>query len=1005
MSILRFILNLLTLAIVVAGILLAVAFIPQVQTFIAQKLLGDHPGYQASWDTLSAGFGKAAIGNLHIVGAGADLTAPSVHATLPITIAVLRRDLRIRTLVVKGWTLDLQGAAASWVADVRRALTPGAGGTLRSLGSVRLAPETFRGLLRSWSLPCDLDLARVDLEGDVLLPPIAVGRGTTRVHVIITGGGLASGREGGFDIRASAAVVEPDMSVMTLRTHGRLVAAMSTPRVLDRLEYRGGFSVRGGPFPGGLAITGDFAVADAAPGAEAYRVRVFRGTRPLARIAARLPGAGKRIEGTWAFETGNADLGPFLSLGALPSFSAAGQGTFDTDPEFRRVHAAGRLSAAARGLGVLLAPLDALGPVRIAARFEADQSGHSVRIRRLDVSLDGPRPKLIVRLLQPMEADERSGELRASDPAADAAVVSFRAVPLSWASGFAGTLALSAGKLTGDCLVRPMKNGFEVHSRAPLAGTGVTVLRRGQVLARNVDLSLGLVASESAGAWGIQATPLTIGRGGRRWFTLKARASQPSEADQPIAVAGSWTADLQAIAAANAVAGRGRIGGRSASGHFFANFGTDTAGDATLTAVGRDPRRTLSVSVHADEEGPGYVSFDGPVKLALDGGISDLDVDGKWISDEEGRNIYATVTGGKVDLEHLRVLAASLLAATGGAPAELAGAAGKGSSIPDRTPFWGGLSGEVKVQLASLKAGASTLTDVTAGFGIGRRFIRLEQGRAALAPKHFANVTGSLTFDPGAALPYRVKATASVARVEAGPLFPSPDKGGDPLIEGRFDVTANLDGNGANLPDLIRRTREELRIDGSTGGIVRVLATDVAEAIPESKTTVGDDLGRVGSTVGRMFGVQKKVYYGLNRLSPDADAVLRFVDEISEMSCDRIGATAVVEPDGAIRIERVTAIAGDERVEGSGRIAAADGLPWRARPLNLNLRLWARRATARWLGTAGLLSSQKDGEGYTLFAGPIHLGGTVQHIDKSGWHAVLVKAALQKPAQSAKKRI
>ena len=46
---------------------------------------------------------------------------------------------------------------------------------------------------------------------------------------------------------------------------------------------------------------------------------------------------------------------------------------------------------------------------------------------------------------------------------------------------------------------------------------------------------------------------------------------------------------------------------------------------------------------------------------------------------------------------------------------------------------------------------------------------------------------------------------------------------------------------------------------------------------------------------------------------------------------------------------------------------------------------------------SGLLNAEKDAKGYTRFAEPIHLGGTLDRIDDTQWREVLVKAALRKP--------
>jgi hypothetical protein len=63
----------------------------------------------------------------------------------------------------------------------------------------------------------------------------------------------------------------------------------------------------------------------------------------------------------------------------------------------------------------------------------------------------------------------------------------------------------------------------------------------------------------------------------------------------------------------------------------------------------------------------------------------------------------------------------------------------------------------------------------------------------------------------------------------------------------------------------------------------------------------------------------------------------------------------------------------------------------------VDLQFWARGRVAKLLSTAGLLSADKDGLGYLKLSQPIHFGGTLEHIDRSQWHNLLVKAAAQNP--------
>ena len=92
----------------------------------------------------------------------------------------------------------------------------------------------------------------------------------------------------------------------------------------------------------------------------------------------------------------------------------------------------------------------------------------------------------------------------------------------------------------------------------------------------------------------------------------------------------------------------------------------------------------------------------------------------------------------------------------------------------------------------------------------------------------------------------------------------------------------------------------------------------------------------------------------------------------------------------------------NERLTGSGQITYVKGLPLSAQPIGLELRFGARGSIAELLATAGLLSSEKDEQGYIMLREPIHFGGTLEQIDSSQWHDLLVKAATQEPVRGKK---
>jgi hypothetical protein len=283
-------------------------------------------------------------------------------------------------------------------------------------------------------------------------------------------------------------------------------------------------------------------------------------------------------------------------------------------------------------------------------------------------------------------------------------------------------------------------------------------------------------------------------------------------------------------------------------------------------------------------------------------------------------------------------------------------------------------------------------------FEIEPKAIRLLGGHATLPPHNTAAIEGTVAFDAGAESPYSLKATAILKKIDEASLYPPAPSGELPLLEGHFDATGSLAGSGRNLDDLIASTHGEIRLV-SDGGVIRLLKTTVAEAIPEVASPVSDTLGTVGSTVGAFLGAKGEPYaLGKNSVSKNADAIISFTYNIAEIGYDRLTVTAVEDADHSIRLTGIDMTSPELRLNGTGQIGYVEGLPLSKRPLTLELQFGARGDNAQLLAGGGVLSPNKDELGYTLFNQTVHFGGALEKIDLSQWHDLLVKAVTRKPA-------
>ena len=997
-----------------AALLVAVAFTPVVQTWFVERALAGHSGLQASVGSVSAGLSTVHVEDLRLEFDGAVLTLPALETGLPLKTALWDRKVLVGSLVAKGWTLDLsrRPAAADKAAPAPIAAAPAGGRTAPAhpdLTGVKQVAPAFRGILRAWELPCDVSLNGVDLEGDVLLA-IPSEKEPTRVHVILKGGGLAVGHAGDFALDATGTMADSKVPLNAVAVHGRLVVGMASPRTFNRIEFKGGLSSTNGVLPEDLGLSVGVAATDRASN-ESYTLDLSRGSRHLATISASLANEARQFAGNWKLDLRDSDWARFYPGRSQPAIAASGEGNFDTDPDFARMHATGSLNIAASHLGFLAAPLDNFGAVTVGAGFDLVHGGQSVRIDRLTVSLAGTHPVAVAKSAQPFTLEEKTGELKMTDPHADWLEGSLQGLPLAWLAGLVDEFAFTGGDVSGPFAVRAANGDFAVHSTTPLVATGVSVQRGSRVLAQGLDLSLSLLADHTPSGWTVQAAPLTVGSAGRHIAAIEAKASPLADAGRRFALAGTWNADLEALAACPAILAIRSIKGRSALGDFSASVGRSTDVKGKINVTGHDLSHSLTASVRAFVDPYGGIEFHVPVRIAIGSNASEFSADGTCIKDKAGRRVDAELTAVKATLEHLGPIAAAF-SSVGASPTE--------AKVRDQHPFWGDLVGRVKCEFYQLRVGDHDLNEVAGTFDIDHASLRLQGGRGAVAaqvpaksdrsrsrpikdaPRSLVTAEGLISFDATADFPYRVKAIATIDAVDATRLFPAPQPERDPLVEGRFSVADTFTSTGINLRDLVGRWQEEFRLT-SNSGIIRLLKTSVAESIPEAPSHVSDALVNVGSVVGSLIGLRpNSIGSGKNPVSKAAEAVLNFTYQIAEIGYDQITVTAIPGADRTIHLSEITMSAPNERLTGSGEIGYIEGRSIRAQPLSVDVRFGASGKIAEFLSTAGLLSAEKDDQGFKMIHQPIHFGGTLEHIDESQWHDLLVKAATQTPEPGKK---
>ena len=1019
MRLLRTTLLYLALAITLAGLVAGLAFVPAIQTWFVERALARHPDLHVSVGSVSAGLSRAQITQLRIQRGTAVLTFPALDVALPVKAAWWDGHATIQSLQATGWTLDLSNPPST---------TPRSSEVPSSSSTDDLAKEIarqFRGLLAEVKLPVDVSLDGANLTGEVLLPPVT-GTDPIRLHAVLRGGGLAAGRSGDFALELSGPITTPAPSPPAIALRGQLTVTMNSPRTIQRIALESRLVTTDGTQTDELTLSAHLNAADSAH-TENYAFDLRRGTRQLAALTAQRAADGPRLIGTWKLDLSDRDLSRLHPRQPLPSFTAAGAGNFETDPEFARIHANGRAQVSVSRFGSVAPNLERLAPVSAESEFALIRTGNSLHVESLTATLSTTHPVATLRSLQSFDCDLLTVALKAKDSSADWLKGSFVGLPLAWLSGLVDGVTFTGGDLTGDFSVTTRADRFALRARAPLTATDVSVQHRGKPLAQGLDVSVALLAEHTPEGWELQSAPLILSSAGRRLATLEAKVSPLRESRLRYAVAGKWDADLDALASQPALAGIGPRLGRSASGDLTIRVGQTTEISSNLKLLGHTPDHTVTANARTYFDAYEGVVFKIPLTITFGKTKSTISIDGQWSKEKSGPLIDVVAGGVDVDLAHLRLLAETFSAWRGFRWPTLARVASTAASVPpperDPRPFWGDWTGRGRFDFYSVKSGPDELNEVSGILRLERNALRLEAGRAVLAgprnvvfkrdafgqtkgdaPRNRLTAEGTVSFDAAADLPYRLKATAGIDVIEAARLFTADQASHDPVIEGRFSLAAALSSEGRNVQQLIDARREEFRVT-SKNGIVRLLKADVAASIPDDPTPVKDGLAKVGSLFGAVLGIRKDaIDTGLAKMGKATRAVLDLNYQIQEFHYDDLSLTATRGPDRGIELSAITLTTPLLRLSGAGKVAFAPDLPLRAQPLALDLKFGAKAHIAQFLTTAGLLSNEKDDQGYAFIPQPIHFGGTLEKVDNTPWRDLLVKAATPPSAESKKSR-
>lgn len=988
---------------------IAVAFTSSFQTWAVRRAIAAQPGVRGTIESVSAGLHRVELKNGRFERDGAVLTLPTATAELPVVAAGWRRKVAVERLIAKGWILDLtQATAPAKKSAARQPPRAKDFSLVNSADAAVVATERggvtfFRGIFPELQLPVDLSLDGLELEGEVILPPMQ-GQPSLHVKVKVTGGGLGSGKEGHFayDLSADAGAGVAPISAHAL--HGSLAATMDTPHSFTRLSTKAEASVSGTEFPRGVKLNVDLVAAWDAKG-ESYGLILAGEQKELAAVQAELPvvvGASPvaKLNGTWKLDLRDADLAPFVIGITLPTFEAKGQGRLESDASFTETHASGKLSAQAEKLANLRPEFSAIGAVHLVAEFDLTQRGEVLRIQQLTVDLAGAKPVASVRALQVFEFNPQTGELTA-DPTRDLAGVTLQGLPVAWAQPFLRNPAgpawsITGGDLRGEFVASAGGGGLTLRAKNPVTVENLSVARGASAVVTAVDFSVTPSVDYTPQGWQLILSQFVAKQGNTSLATLEAKAGQLSGKDRPVKATGQLKLSLPGVLAQPVAGGVAALATGEAALDFSASFGAKQEVQAKLALTNltpADPKLAgeklpaITTDLRADREATGKISLSLPLLVERDGRKSDLNLTGSLAPDSGGYALDAHVTSELVVIDDVKVLAAPL----GSTPGKAAPAATDKNPPRDGAPPWAGLSGKVTLALKKIVySDTFQVSGVTGVLRLSADGVKMEGLKAGVGDEGELKVNGDVAFNAKVMEPYSLKADFALNNFDSVPLFRALDPGKAPTVEGKFNVSSELSGTGANLAALAERTRGDVQLI-SKGGIFRGLRSDTAEAIKATPSTLSGIVTGIGSLLGKDAAEKAE------KLGTDINKRGKLVSEIAttlaEIPYDQLSVSLVRGASLNVDLKDFTLISPEVRLGGTGSVLYQNGVPLLSQPLELKLQLGARGKLAENMKKASLLGETQDNLGYTAFALPVQVGGSLADPDIAELKRELLKAA------------
>lgn len=755
--------------------------------------------------------------------------------------------------------------------------------------------QAFAGFLAPLQLPVRTTIDAVQLGGRVRMAE------TRKLTFSAQGRLLVPGQAAATDIHVEWADSAEAAVARELDWVGRITITAAASGAVQRVALTGTLAMprtkTGGPEHG---LVTDLAVARDAAGAETVDVSVRLSTAkekdlPLAKLAVAHKAGAELIEGTWSVNLRREQLEGVVDLNQLPDFTAEALGGFKFAAASGDFSTDGKVSLSAARLQRWQREWAGLGSVAAKMDFAAERKGEALRIARLTATVNEARgPVLKLAALQPVTYRLDTRAVAFDQPGQDLVQLELSGLSLAWAQPWLGDTLLAGTVSSGEVRVKGAGGAWSVETPRALAFSGVRLGSAGKLVAEQLGGEIALRAAVDGAAWSVDRLELTL---------------------------------------------------RSA---------TPGAFDAL----------TLQATARQDADGRGRVAS--PLTLDNGGRHSQLKLEGEWTLSDKAKTVSARLTGDTVYLKDIGALAA--LATKAGPTTSAAPTGGdkpksKGKAAPvalrnlakDERAFWAGIDGRVEIDFKRLVLEAEDLTGLQGTFVCDAQKLLLEKltAKTKSAP---LDANFGVTFDAARSAPYALRGNCTFPGFDLGAWLRAANPGEEPAIETVLDVSAKLEGQGANLDDLLNGVRGDFALKGGPG-VLR---------IKDKRVEAASALG------GLVLGLLSK-----EKQRPVVAAGAQLIEEMREFRFEHIDVSLQRAEDLDLGFRMIDIRSAEKRLSGTGLAKHVTGRTIDQYPLELEMRLAGKENFAAMLDEVKLLDGTKDGLGYFVVRAPFTVAGTV----------------------------